>query len=216
MPYEPAPAFLFCQVLRPAVSKCVSRLVQGILPTRRYRDAIGNNATEASMSTFTSSIHRRHFLLCTSATVALSGLPFMTAAETPFVPPETAQGENGWETYIDPLMIDRAAAAGLRPGGPDTPEAAVVLFLASRIRGDRAWQDAMTGDLDRKAKKAVKQWKQWTLNAAQLKARKMRGEDRGYVSVWMDLTIDGDAETGTDEFTVKREANGWRIAGVPS
>jgi len=167
------------------------------------------------MSTFKSFGTRRHFLLCTLGVVATCALPRSAAAETPFLSPETAPGENGWENYVDPPMIDRAAATNLRPE-PNSPEAAVILFLASRIRGDQAWQDAMTADPDRKAKKSVKQWKQWKLNAAQIKARKMRSEDRGYVSVWMDLTIDGDAETGTDDFTVRREADGWRISGVPS
>ncbi|MFP7674298.1 hypothetical protein ACG74X_13200 [Marivita sp. S0852] len=167
------------------------------------------------MSHFTVSVHRRYFLLCTTAAVAMSGLPVMMAAETPFVPPDTIEGENGWETYIDPLMIDRAAASALRPG-LDTPEAAVVSFLASRIRGDRAWRTAMTDDPDRKGRNALKTWKSWTLNAAQLKARKMRGPDRGYVSVWMDLMIDGDAESGTDDFTVQRESDGWRIKSLPS
>ncbi len=167
------------------------------------------------MSTISSFESRRHFLLCTTAIVAMSSISRIAVAKTPFKPPETAPGENGWENYIDPLMIDRAAATNLRPE-PNSPEAAVVLFLASRIRGDRSWQDAMIDDLDRKGRKAVKQWKHWKLNAAQIRARKLRGEDRGYVSVWMDLMIDGDAETGTDDFSVRREANGWRISGLPS
>ncbi len=166
------------------------------------------------MRRFNSPFTRRNFMACALG-VAVSGLPDKPAAETTLELPETTPGENGWEHYSDPEMIDRAAAAGLRPE-PNSPEAVVLLFLASRIRGDRAWHDAMTGDLDRKGRTALKQWKQWTLNAAQIKARKMRGEDRGYVSVWMDLTIDGDAETGTDDFTVMREADGWRISGLPS
>lgn len=158
---------------------------------------------------------RRHFLLCATAVVTMSGLPRNARADSSFEQPDTVPGENGWENYVDPVMIDRATAATVRPE-PASPEAAVALFLASRIRGDNAWQGAMSGDLDRKGRKSVKNWRDWTLNAAQIKARKLRGEDRAYISVWMDVTIDGDAETGTDDFTVRREANGWRISGVPS
>lgn len=171
--------------------------------------SLSGSATGSSPGT------RRHFMLCTSAAMALSAMPHVVGAQTSFAPPEIAPGENGWETYVDPPLIDRTTATNLAPA-PNTPEAAVVLFLASRVRGDRDWQDAMTDNLDRKARKAVKQWEQWKLNAAQIKARKMRGDDRGYVSVWMDFTIDGDNDTGTDDFTVRREANGWRISGLPS
>jgi len=197
------------------MSKSLSRLVQGIRRAARYCDTIETNLYEASMTTPNFLSTRRHFLLCTLGAVATCALPRIGAAETPFQPPETAPGDDGWENYVDPPMIDSATAASLRPE-PNSPEAAVVLFLASRIRGDRAWKGAMSGDLDRKGKKSVKTWKKWKLNAAQIKARKMRGEDRGYVSVWMDLTIDGDKETGTDDFTVRREADGWRISGVPT
>ena len=142
-------------------------------------------------------------------------LPSVTTAQGVYSSPQVVAGDNGWETYVDPLMITGDTARRLTPGA-DTPEAAVVQFLASRIRGDRDWQDVMTDDPGRKTKKALKAWKGWTLNAAQIKSRKMRGEDRGYVRVWVDLTIGGDNETGTDDFTVKREAGGWRISEIPS
>jgi len=141
--------------------------------------------------------------------------PSILSAETPYTPPQIVQGEGGWESYIEPLMINPDTAQGLSPD-PDTPEAAVVRFLASRIRGDRAWQDVMVADPGRKTKKALKTWSRWTLNAAQIQSRKMRGENRGYVRVWVDLTIDGDNETGSDDFTVKRETDGWRISEIPS
>ncbi|UYV38807.1 hypothetical protein N4R57_07185 [Rhodobacteraceae bacterium D3-12] len=146
---------------------------------------------------------------------AMLCLPSVALAETSYSPPEIAQGENGWESYIGPMMLDKTTVAGLNPA-PNTPEAAVVRFLASRIRGDRAWQQAIVSSPGRKAKKGLKTWKSWRLNAAQIQSRKMRGANRGYVSVWLDLTIAGEKKTGTDDFTVKREGDGWRIAEVPS
>lgn len=112
-------------------------------------------------------------------------------------------------------MIDAGGARGLAPAA-DTAEGAVVLFLASRIRGDRAWEDAIVADPGRKAKKALKTWRGWTLRRAQLKSRKMRGQTRGYVRVWLDLSIDGDSETGTDDFTVTFENGAWRVSDIPS
>lgn len=142
-------------------------------------------------------------------------LPAIALAETPFAPPEVRPGENGWEEYVDPPVIDRTMAQGLSPP-PETPDAAVVRFLASRIRGDGDWRDAMVDDPGRKAKKALKSWDDWTLRSAQLRARKFKTDDRGYVRVWFDLSISGDSETGTDDFTVVREAEGWRISQPPS
>lgn len=149
-----------------------------------------------------------------TVSVAL-GLTGPGLADTAYAPPQIVQGENGWESYVEPMMIDAQTAAGLTPA-PDSPEAAVVRFLASRIRGDDAWQDAMVDDPGRKTRKALKTWKGWRLNAAQIQSRKMRGADRGYVRVWVDLTIDGKSETGSDDFSVRREGDGWRISEVPS
>lgn len=146
---------------------------------------------------------------------ALICLPTAAIAETPYSPPKIAQGEGGWESYVDPLMIDTNTAAGLNPD-PDSPEATVVLFLASRIRGDDAWTKAMTSNPNRKAKKALKKWKGWKLNTAQIQSRKQKGNDRYYVRAWFELVIDGDKETGSDDFTVIREDGGWRISGIPS
>lgn len=142
-------------------------------------------------------------------------LPVALPAETAYAPSQVQPGEDGWETYVDPMIIDAGSAAGLSPA-PDTPEAAVVRFLASRVRGDNDWRDAIVDDPARKAKKALKQWDSWSLKAAQLKSRKMKSDDRGYVRVWLDLTISGDSETGTDDFTVVRVGDGWRVSSPPS
>lgn len=149
------------------------------------------------------------------ATALVLGLSAPALADTSYTPPEVAQGDNGWETYIDSRMLDANSAAGLKPE-PTSPEAAVVLFLASRIRGDSAWKDAVVDSPGRKTNKALKAWNDWTLNAAQIRARKMKGEDRGYMRVWIDITVDGDTDSGTDDFTFKREGDGWRISEVPS
>lgn len=136
-------------------------------------------------------------------------------AASAYTPPPVEAGDDGWETYVDPLLFDTATAAGVSPA-PETPEAAVVLFLASRIRGDTAWQDALTAEPGRKLQRAIDEWSGWTLVKARLEARKMKGDDRYYVRVWFEIGIDGDTDEGSDEFTVIRENDGWRITGIPS
>ncbi|MDF1670541.1 MAG: hypothetical protein P1U83_13085 [Roseovarius sp.] len=149
--------------------------------------------------------------LILSVTLGFSGA---VVAQSGFTPPEVTAGENGWETYVDAPQIEKSTAGNLNPD-LSTPEGAVVLFLASRVRGDKDWQDAMVSSPDRKGKKAIKDWKDWTLNAAELKGRKIK-QDRGYVSVWMDFTISGESDSGTDDFTVVREGDEWRVASPPS
>lgn len=141
-------------------------------------------------------------------------LPGSLSAQTALLPSEVTAGENGWERYVAPPMIDSASARDLNPD-LSTPEGAVTLFLASRVRGDKDWNGAMVSSPDRKAKKALKEWKSWRLNKAQLKARKLK-TNRGYVSVWMDFIIDGDNDSGTDDFEVKQEGDAWRVVSPPS
>ena len=141
--------------------------------------------------------------------------PAVPAVAGSYSPPDTKPGDKGWSDYVDPPMLDSGSARGLEPR-PETPEAAVVLFLASRIRGDGAWKKAMTADPGRRAKRALAKWQDWKLRKAQLRARKLRGENRGYVRVWFELSISGKTETGTDDFTVVKEAGVWRIKEPPS
>jgi len=132
-----------------------------------------------------------------------------------YSPPATKPGDKGWLDYVDPRLLDSGSARGLEPR-PETPEAAVVLFLASRIRGDGVWKKAIAADPGRRAKRALAKWQGWKLRKAQLRARKLRGENRGYVRVWFELSISGKTETGTDDFTVVKEAGGWRVKEPPS
>lgn len=157
----------------------------------------------------------RAILLAAGVAAAALTAPGPVRADTGWSPPGVQEAEDGWQEYVDPARIDSAAARGLKPA-LDTPEGAVMRYLASRLRDDRDWKSAMVDDPDRKAKKALKKWRDWTLNAAQLKARKFRGENRAYVSVWMDFTISGDNDSGTDDFTVVRQGDEWRVASPPS
>ena len=88
---------------------------------------------------------RREIYRGVLALMLAAGVPMLALSETAYTPPEIAQGEDGWERYVGPLMLTPENVAGLTPA-PDSTEAAVVLYLASRIRGDSAWEDAMVDD----------------------------------------------------------------------
>lgn len=158
----------------------------------------------------------RFLILSTALSAGLAATGFTAQAQSGYVPPAlSAPADDGWQTYTDAPDLTRASVAGLSPT-PDTPEAAVTLFLASRLRGDSDWKDAMADDPGRRGKKALNQWKDWTLTGARLLARKDKGASRAYVRVQLELKIDGDSESGSDDFEVIAEGNGWRVKQPPS
>lgn len=136
----------------------------------------------------------------------------------PYEPPATTAGDDGWEMYVEAPTVDAAAAKRLDPDPLDSPEAAVVKFLASHVRGDGKWEDAMAVNLSDRAQRAVDQWNAWTLESFQLRGRKPYGDgSRAWVRVHFVISIDGDQDEGEDEFDVVDLPNlGWRVADPPT
>lgn len=149
------------------------------------------------------------------ATVACGGGAEATPPGTAYTPPAVATEGDGAETYVEAPMIDAAAAQGLNPI-PDSPEAAAVKFLASRVRGDAAWKEAMTADLSDRGKRGLEAWEEWKLERFQLRKRQPSGSNSYWITVYFEISIDGDTDDGTDEIGVSREGDGWRVFEVPS
>jgi hypothetical protein len=138
-----------------------------------------------------------------------------TPSESTYVAPVSQPGSDGWETYPTAGMVDAAGAEWLNPI-PDSPEAAVVKFLASRMRGDDAWQGAMVSSPSDRAKRSLDEWEEWQLSRFQLRGKKETGADSYYVKTYFEIAVDGDTDEGEDEFEVVREAGGWRVASPPA
>jgi hypothetical protein len=138
-----------------------------------------------------------------------------TPSESAYTPPFSQPGEDGWETSPPAAMVDAPKAEWLNPV-PDSPEAAVVKFLASRVRGDDAWQGAMVSSPSDRAKRSLDEWADWELTRFQLRGKKETGPDAYYVRTYFEIAVEGDTDEGEDEFEVVREGGGWRVAGVPS
>lgn len=126
---------------------------------------------------------------------------------------EIEAGPDGWDAYVGAPMVDRAAAEGLDPP-PETPEAAVVKFLASRLRGDDAWQGAVVPNPTDRARRGLAEWDEWQLERFQLRGRSELQAHEVRVRVFFEISVDGD--TAEDEFEVTLEGNEWRIVRVPS
>lgn len=137
------------------------------------------------------------------------------ASETPYAPPAATVGDDGWETYTNAPMVDAAAARDLNPA-PDSPEAAVVKFLASRVRGDDAWREAMVASPSGRAERALAEWDEWELHRFQLRGKKPASQTTQYIKTYFEIAVDGDSDEGEDEFEVVQEAGGWRISSPPA
>jgi hypothetical protein len=134
---------------------------------------------------------------------------------TPYTPPAVTAGSDGWETYADAPMVDAAAAKNLDPA-PDSPEAAVVKYLAGRVRGDDAWRDALVASPSNRAERALDEWEEWEVHRFQLQGRKATGADSYYVRTFFEIAVGDDTDEGEDEFEVVREAGGWRVSQPPA
>lgn len=132
-----------------------------------------------------------------------------------YVPPETMQGEDGWMTYVDATEVGPKDAADLNPA-PASPEAAVVKFLASRMRGDTAWQQALVTERSSRLERQIAKWQDWRIDGFQLRGRKPTRGDGVYIRVFFRLTVDGASDSGTDDFDVIPDGGEWRIASIPS
>src|SRR5690606_18491946 len=116
-----------------------------------------------------------------------------------YSPPQTEEGEDGWLTYVDAPEIGPDDVGNLNPA-PTSPEAAVVKFLASRMRGDNVWEEALVADRSARLERQIAEWAEWTIDGFQLRGRKTTGGGGVYLRVFFRITIDDDSDSGTDDF----------------
>ena len=92
------------------------------------------------------------------------------------------------ETYSNAPMVDRAMAQSLNPA-PDSPEAAVVKFLASRLRGDGAWKDALASPMSERGRRSIEEWEDWEVKRFQLRSRSETSQDAVWVTVYFEVSV---------------------------
>jgi hypothetical protein len=136
---------------------------------------------------------------------------------TPFTPPKTGPaGSDGWEPYVKPLTLKKDTVKGVAPGH-GSPEAAVVHFYASRLRGDDRYKEVLppgweqSGMLRRKLDKMSS----WTFHEVTLLKRKKI--ELGYwIKLRMTIGYRGRTKTGTDGATVNRINGKWYVTRPPT
>ena len=137
-----------------------------------------------------------------------------TSGMSAFTVPATGAGKNGWAEYVDSPAYDSSNVAGVAPGR-DSPEAAVVHYLASRVRGDSRYQEVMASACSSKCARGLAKHAEWTFLGFRLVARKDAGDGELWVKAWFKIRANEREDSGTDEFTLTRASDGWRISEVP-
>ena len=144
------------------------------------------------------------------------GTSLAAPATTPYLPPAVERpGDMGREAYRDAPLVEAAGAENINPPA-NTPEAAVVKFLASRMRGDDEWRKAMVAEPSDRTKRQLEQWDAWTLERFQLRGRKKHGADAASIRVFFAISFDGRLEEGEDEFELVSEGDAWHVASPPA
>ncbi len=124
---------------------------------------------------------------------------------------------NGWLVYAESAELREADVADMTPGN-SSPEAAVSHYMASRIRGDRRFEEVLPSDSQRSSRltRGLEEHDSWTFTAFRLVQRQAEDSGEIWVKVFFEISYEGDVDSGTDEFTVRKEGSVWVIVEVPT
>jgi hypothetical protein len=133
-----------------------------------------------------------------------------------FKQPITEQvDKDGWEKYVNTINLDQKIVSGLNPG-LGSPEATVVQFYSSIIRGDKCFELALPVNRDKyEIDQSLKEISSWKFIEVKLLARHKNGDDSYWIKLKMKIKIEGSIESGTDEATVKRINGKWYVVEIP-
>lgn len=100
----------------------------------------------------------------------------------------------------------------------NTPQAVVMFFYASRIRGDKEWEKVCLPENERsdKMKRKLEEYKTWTILEYKFVSVKEKSDDKCFVSLWMKISVDGEVDEGEDEATVELIDGKWIITSIPT
>lgn len=129
-------------------------------------------------------------------------------------PPPTFPNDDGWERYLDAPLVDAFSAAELRPGD-GSPEAAVLHYCASRIRGDADWEQVLPAERDEALQRKLDRVGAWTLRSARLVARKGEPGHRYYVKLEFEVEVEARVKRATNDFTVRWREDRWVVERMP-
>lgn len=134
-----------------------------------------------------------------------------------FTPPKTGPaGPDGWEPYVKPLTLKKETVKGLAPGH-GSPEAAVVHFYASRLRGDDRYKEVLPPGWEKSStiRYKLEKMSTWTFHEVTLLKRK-KIEGGYWIKLRMTIGYRGRTKTGTDGATLNRIDGKWYVTRPPT
>lgn len=149
--------------------------------------------------------------------VLLSGAVVATAVHSDprLIIPDADQNEWGETVYEDPIVMTAELAADW-VDSDDTPEAVVMSFFASHMRGDEDWIATRATEVRPRNEDDFAEWDAWQLMEAEITGQQEDAD--GYVTVFitMGVQIGERIARGQDTFATEREGEVWRIQKPPS
>ncbi len=168
-------------------------------------------------------------LACCHRPSAEMAPPPTTAAPhqgTEYVPPATTPGVDGWVMYVNAKPYTPANVKDFRPGFA-TPEAALLHFYASKMRGDEDWKQALVNesipDWDRvfsaamfkRLQEKLDRSRNWNYLEISLVGKKESG-DRIHIKIKARIEAGGRMESGTDDATLMKIGDRWVVVSIPT
>lgn len=140
------------------------------------------------------------------------------SASPGFRPPRVGSPDSeGWELYEKPLALTKDNVKDLAPGH-GSPEAAVVHFYGSRLRGDNRYTEVLPPGWEKSPtlRRKLDKMARWTFVEVVLVKRK-KTESGGYwIKLRMTIGYSGRTKSGTDEATVNQIGGKWYVTRPPT
>jgi hypothetical protein len=138
------------------------------------------------------------------------------------IPAVTYGGPDGVEDYIDPVIYDSSNTADLAPGQA-SPEAAVVHVYASLIRGDTRFREviAPSSILPPDISEDLRNYSfmetiTWDVKRVKLHSRRQYQPGRMWITLWMEVSYQGELDEGTDEVELILVEGKWYVVRLPT
>ena len=131
------------------------------------------------------------------------------------IPPFLKKNSDGWENYSVPIILTTDTVKGYAPG-TGSPEAPVIHFYASKIRGDHCFKQVLFSKREDLLNRKLKQMQNWKYIEIRLIKRKKVAETKFWINIFMKLEIDGKIDSGSDEVSVEKIDGAWYIRNLPT
>lgn len=125
--------------------------------------------------------------------------------------PKTKPDKDGWEVHETPIVVKPENVKDLAPG-QDSLEAAVVHFYASRLRGDRRYEEVLPTPQSESLKRKLAKMEKWRFFEVRILGRKKESENKSGFRMFLRL----EEEEGTDSGEVERIDGKWYVMRPPT